>query len=67
MSVWSESWYQSGPSFYQDRLFHLALLTFCWRRSWDEKRVGEWLREINCPQYEQLFKCESSITFSNFS
>lgn len=24
--------------------------------SWDEKRVGEWLRAINCAQYEQLFK-----------
>ncbi|KAI9805128.1 MAG: hypothetical protein M1825_000962 [Sarcosagium campestre] len=25
-------------------------------RSWDEKRVGEWLRSINCGQYESLFK-----------
>ena len=25
-------------------------------RSWDEKRVGEWLRSITCGQYEQLFK-----------
>ncbi|KAL8639760.1 MAG: hypothetical protein Q9228_003243 [Teloschistes exilis] len=25
-------------------------------RSWDEKRVCEWLRSINCTQYEQLFK-----------
>ncbi|KAL9636700.1 MAG: hypothetical protein Q9164_002661 [Protoblastenia rupestris] len=25
-------------------------------RSWDEKRVGEWLRDINCGQYEPLFK-----------
>ncbi|KAI9836738.1 MAG: ATP binding [Sclerophora amabilis] len=25
-------------------------------RSWDEKRVGEWLRSINCGQYEQLFR-----------
>ena len=25
-------------------------------RSWDEKKVGEWLRSINCAQYEQLFK-----------
>ncbi|KAL9128903.1 MAG: hypothetical protein Q9217_002525 [Psora testacea] len=25
-------------------------------RSWDEKRVGDWLRGINCGQYEQLFK-----------
>ena len=25
-------------------------------RSWDEKKVGEWLRNINCAQYEQLFK-----------
>ena len=27
--------------------------------SWDEKRVGEWLRTINCAQYEQLFKGKS--------
>ncbi len=26
------------------------------RRNWDEKRVGEWLRVINCAQYERLFK-----------
>ncbi|KZF22538.1 Pkinase-domain-containing protein [Xylona heveae TC161] len=25
-------------------------------RNWDERRVGEWLRSINCPQYEQLFR-----------
>ncbi|KAI9826775.1 MAG: ATP binding [Phylliscum demangeonii] len=25
-------------------------------RSWDEKRVGEWLRSIKCGQYEQLFR-----------
>ncbi|KAI9807324.1 MAG: ATP binding [Piccolia ochrophora] len=25
-------------------------------RSWDEKRVGEWLKVINCGQYESLFK-----------
>ncbi|KAH0537377.1 hypothetical protein FGG08_005819 [Glutinoglossum americanum] len=25
-------------------------------RSWDEKQVGDWLRSINCAQYEQLFK-----------
>lgn len=25
-------------------------------RSWDEKKVGEWLRSINCAQYDQLFK-----------
>lgn len=25
-------------------------------RLWDEKRVGEWLRTINCGQYEQLFR-----------
>lgn len=25
-------------------------------RSWDEKRVCEWLRSINCAQYEHLFK-----------
>ena len=28
-------------------------------RSWDEKRVGEWLRGINCGQYEQIFKGKS--------
>ena len=27
-------------------------------RSWDEKSVGEWLRSINCAQYEQLFRGE---------
>lgn len=25
-------------------------------RSWDEKRVGDWLHTIRCGQYEQLFK-----------
>lgn len=25
-------------------------------RAWDEKRVAEWLRTINCGQYEALFK-----------
>ncbi|KAI9784971.1 MAG: ATP binding [Geoglossum umbratile] len=25
-------------------------------RSWDEKQVGEWLKSINCGQYEQLFR-----------
>ncbi|MCJ1388330.1 ATP binding [Xylographa bjoerkii] len=25
-------------------------------RSWDEKQVCDWLRSINCGQYEQLFK-----------
>ncbi|KAL8971516.1 MAG: hypothetical protein Q9183_001018 [Haloplaca sp. 2 TL-2023] len=25
-------------------------------RSWDEKRVCDWLRSINCSQYEQLFR-----------
>ncbi|KAL2052340.1 hypothetical protein ABVK25_007499 [Lepraria finkii] len=33
-------------------------------RSWDEKRVGEWLRAINCPQYEQLFKV-NNVTGNN--
>ena len=32
----------------------VLIVTPC--RSWDEKRVGEWLRTINCAQYEQLFK-----------
>ena len=30
-------------------------------RSWDEKKVGEWLRNINCAQYEQLFKGSSTL------
>ena len=25
-------------------------------RGWDERKVGDWLRAINCGQYEQLFK-----------
>lgn len=33
-------------------------------RSWDEKRVGEWLRAINCAQYEQLFKV-NNVTGNN--
>ncbi|KAI9829637.1 MAG: ATP binding [Phylliscum demangeonii] len=28
-------------------------------RLWDEKRVGEWLRSINCGQYEQLFRANN--------
>ena len=28
-------------------------------RNWDEKRVGEWLRSINCHQYEALFKANN--------
>ena len=27
-------------------------------KGWDERKVGEWLRAINCSQYEQLFKSE---------
>ncbi|KAI4263262.1 MAG: hypothetical protein L6R42_001588 [Xanthoria sp. 1 TBL-2021] len=33
-------------------------------RSWDERRVCEWLRSINCAQYEQLFKL-NNVTGSN--
>ncbi|KAL9002927.1 MAG: hypothetical protein Q9188_004182 [Gyalolechia gomerana] len=33
-------------------------------RSWDEKRVCEWLRSINCVQYEHLFKA-NNVTGSN--
>lgn len=33
-------------------------------RSWDEKRVGEWLRSISCAQYEQLFKGMLSLSDS---
>ncbi|KAL8951498.1 MAG: hypothetical protein Q9222_002525 [Ikaeria aurantiellina] len=33
-------------------------------RSWDEKRVCDWLRSINCAQYEQLFKV-NNVTGSN--
>jgi mitogen-activated protein kinase kinase kinase len=25
-------------------------------RHWDEDKVGEWLKRINCPQYVDLFK-----------
>ncbi|KAH0559515.1 hypothetical protein GP486_003972 [Trichoglossum hirsutum] len=35
-------------------------------RSWDEKQVGEWLRSINCAQYEALFKGDYS-TANNFN
>ncbi|KAI9826929.1 MAG: ATP binding [Thelocarpon impressellum] len=30
-------------------------------RSWDEKRVGEWLRTINCGQYEHIFRANHFI------
>ncbi|KAI4194904.1 MAG: hypothetical protein LQ346_003595 [Caloplaca aetnensis] len=33
-------------------------------RSWDERRVGEWLRSINCSQYEHLFR-SNNVTGSN--
>lgn len=26
-------------------------------RSWDEKRVSEWLRSINCGKYSHIFEC----------
>ena len=32
--------------------------------AWDEKRVVEWLRSINCGQYEQLFRI-NNVTGSN--
>ena len=28
-------------------------------RSWDEKRVGEWLLSIRCGQYEALFRANN--------
>ncbi|MCJ1247238.1 ATP binding [Trapelia coarctata] len=28
-------------------------------RSWDEKRVGDWLRSINCGQYVEVFKANN--------
>lgn len=28
--------------------------------SWDERRVADWLRAINCAQYEQLFRGQLS-------
>jgi mitogen-activated protein kinase kinase kinase len=28
-------------------------------RNWGEKRVGEWLRSINCAQYVETFKGET--------
>ena len=30
-------------------------------KSWDENRVGEWLRGINCGQYEHMFKGRSLL------
>lgn len=33
-------------------------------RNWDEERVAEWLRSINCSQYVQLF-FKNNITGSN--
>ena len=27
------------------------------RRHWDEDRVADWLKRINCSQYVDLFKC----------
>ena len=32
-------------------------------RSWDEKRVADWLKSINCGQYTDAFKGEPSSTF----
>ncbi|KAF2141373.1 uncharacterized protein K452DRAFT_228667 [Aplosporella prunicola CBS 121167] len=28
-------------------------------KSWDEERVGDWLKSINLPQYEELFKANN--------
>ena len=36
-------------------------------KGWDEKKVGEWLRAINCSQYEQLFKGTFVIKFTTGS
>ncbi|MCJ1306898.1 ATP binding [Agyrium rufum] len=33
-------------------------------KSWDEKQVVDWLRSINCGQYEQLFKA-NNVTGNN--
>ncbi|KAG8532176.1 uncharacterized protein KY384_003816 [Bacidia gigantensis] len=33
-------------------------------KAWDEKKVCDWLRAINCSQYEQLFKV-NNVTGSN--
>lgn len=33
-------------------------------RSWDEKKVGDWLRTINCSQYEHAFKA-NNVTGNN--
>lgn len=30
-------------------------------RHWDEDRVGDWLKRINCAQYVELFKRTSSL------
>lgn len=38
------------------RQFMGPVLTWLLGRSWDEKKVCEWLRGINCAQYEQLFR-----------
>lgn len=35
--------------------------SYIWLRSWDEKRVGDWLRSINCAQYEHVFKGKSPV------
>jgi hypothetical protein len=43
------------------RNYTKEMLTLWWLiRNWDEKRVGEWLRSINCAQYEQLFEVSNS-------
>ena len=41
------------------------MVIFC--SSWDEKRVGEWLRAINCAQYEQLFKGRNSSSINKIT
>ena len=41
------------------RMIEVMLTNF--HSNWDEKRVGEWLRSINCAQYEQLFRCKLAL------
>jgi mitogen-activated protein kinase kinase kinase len=36
-------------------------------RHWDEKKVGDWLKRINCAQYVDMFKRTPGLSLSTFS
>lgn len=54
--------YQTSVTAAQDPKMEASVLTDY--RNWDEERVAEWLRSINCSQYVSLF-LKNNITGSN--